>query len=68
MNSVLQCLTHTPPLAETLLESKAALSEGQNGASALRMTQVHIQRVLQGRVAVVAPVPHARNLRQINRR
>ena len=67
MNSVLQCLTHTPPLAEALLAGK------QLGSSKhfdpLRLTQQQVINSLQNRHNhSVAPTAHAKSLRQISKR
>lgn len=67
MNSVLQCLTHTTPLAEALLRHQGA-QVLQKGFDALRATQDHIAKALQGRTAVIAPYPHAKSLKLLNRR
>ncbi|KAK9841788.1 hypothetical protein WJX81_002879, partial [Elliptochloris bilobata] len=74
MNSVLQCLTHTPPLAEVLLSPRPLASSnarcnagvaGQVGLRALAATQELVTRSLQHRVHVIPPLQHARGLRQI---
>ena len=69
MNSVLQCLTHTPPLAELLL-SERALGGGSNGFDPLGMTRELVRRLLlqQRGSSIVAPVQHAKSLRRVNRR
>ena len=64
MNSVLQCLTHTPPLAEVLL-SQRQLGPTNGATNVLRMTQQHVQRALQQRGAFLSPWPHAKSLRGI---
>ncbi len=66
MNSVLQCLTHTPPLAEVLLAAPQ-LGTGSD-FDPLRMTQQHVVRALQHRSPVIAPVLHAKGLRRVCRR
>lgn len=66
MNSVLQCLTHTPPLAEVLLAARQ-LGTGSD-FDPLRMTQQHIVRALQHRSPVIAPMLHAKGLRRVCRR
>jgi ubiquitin carboxyl-terminal hydrolase 36/42 len=74
MNAVLQCLTHTPPLAEALLSrAGAALAArgGDTGAfDALRATRAHVARALADgrRPPAVAPTKHAQNLRKVCRR
>ena len=65
MNSVLQCLTHTPPLAEVLLSQQISHAAG---LSMLQLTQEHICRALQGRQPVLAPVNHFKSMRRICRR
>jgi hypothetical protein len=69
MNSVLQCLTHTPPLAELCLQP-ARLSLGaeeQYALDPIAATQAHIKRALSAHNAV-RPRWHASNLKAINRR
>lgn len=72
MNSVLQCLIHTPPLAELLLSARCpktvpgAATEG--GPDILAATRDLMQRSLLHRTGVLSPVAHARSLRRINRR
>jgi ubiquitin carboxyl-terminal hydrolase 36/42 len=69
MNSVLQCLTHTPPLAELCLQQRS-LSSDPNGNQQLDpivATQTHIRRALTTHTAL-QPKWHARNLKAINRR
>lgn len=68
MNSVLQCLTHTPPLAELFLSGRALRSGGSNGFDPLGVTRELVQRSLQHRGPIVSPVAHARNLRRVCRR
>lgn len=68
MNSVLQCLTHTPPLAELFLSSRALGSGPTNGFDPLGVTRELMQRSLQHRGPIVSPVAHAKNLRRICRR
>lgn len=65
MNSVLQCLTHTPPLAEGLLRFQL---NRVGGWSMLQVTQEHIRKALQGKQAVVAPINHFKTMRRICRR
>ena len=68
MNSVLQCLTHTPPLAEALLASKQ-LGSNKN-FDPLRLTQQQVVNSLQNKHKnqSVAPTAHAKSLRQISKR
>ena len=66
MNSVLQCLTHTPPLAEVLLAARP-LGTGSD-FDPLRITQQHITKALQQRGPVIAPMHHAKGLRKVCRR
>lgn len=67
MNSVLQCLTHTPPLAEALLASKQLGSN--NNFDPLRLTQQQVINSLQNKHKnqSVAPTAHAKSLRQISK-
>ncbi|GFH26127.1 ubiquitin carboxyl-terminal hydrolase, partial [Haematococcus lacustris] len=64
MNSVLQCLTHTPPLAQAVLGG--AIKEVA-ADDVLTATACHIKRALST-TQVVAPRRHAQTLRQINKR
>ena len=66
LNSVLQCLTHTPPLAEVMLQPRPLGSSGD--FDALRATQQHVVKALQPRSKVMAPVLHAKGLRRVCRR
>ena len=73
MNSVLQCLTHTPPLAELFLSGRALGAAGggggaTNGFDPLGITRELMQRSLRHRGPIVSPVAHAKNLRRICRR
>ncbi len=68
MNSVMQCLTHTAPLAELCLGSKSlSTAPSDDGADPVAATQAHIRRALTTHSAV-QPKWHARNLKAINRR
>jgi ubiquitin carboxyl-terminal hydrolase 36/42 len=69
MNSVLQCLTHTAPLAELCLNSHSLASSNgeQQRLDPVAATQAHIKRALTSHGAV-QPKWHARNLKLINRR
>eukprot|EP00955_Chlamydomonas_euryale_P038230 351033-Chlamydomonas_euryale.AAC.2 len=68
MNAVLQCLTHTPPLAEAFLsDAELASPGGHEQADPVRMTQAHVRRAF-GHRSVVAPVAHARGLKLFNKR
>ena len=83
MNSVLQCLTHTPPLAEALLShpqlggDAAARAGGEHSPSGrrsavaaadpLRMTQQHVARSLLQRKHVMQPIAHAKTLKKLCR-
>ena len=67
MNSVLQCLTHTPPLAEAMLAGKQ-LGSSRN-FDPLRLTQQQVINALQNKHKhSVAPTAHAKSLRQISKR
>ncbi|KAK9916917.1 hypothetical protein WJX75_008782 [Coccomyxa subellipsoidea] len=65
LNSVLQCLTHTPPLAEVLLNARPLGSASE--WDALRLTQQHVARALHNRSRVISPRPHANGLRRVCR-
>lgn len=73
MNSVLQCLTYTPPLTqclESLRHSKKGRDAGFNSGvfDALKVTQDHIHHVFSTRSKAVPPETHARTLRKLNKR
>lgn len=63
MNSVLQCLTHTPPLAEALLTGKQWTSS--DSSDPLLVTQQHVQRALGSRVGTLTPHAHANTLKRL---
>lgn len=65
MNSVLQCLTHTPPLAELSLSQEVLGRKSDNDLAYL--TQQHIRRALTT-TSVLSPTLHAKTLRQVNKR
>jgi ubiquitin C-terminal hydrolase len=73
MNSVLQCLIHTPPLAELLLSDarlgSIAASASKNGFDPLGMTRELLRRSLgaAGKVAIVQPVQHAKSLKKVSK-
>ncbi|GAB4815062.1 hypothetical protein N2152v2_002108 [Parachlorella kessleri] len=68
MNAVLQCLTHTPPLAELFLSTRALTTGATNGFDPLGITRDLVQRSLRQRGSpVVSPVAHAKSLRRICR-
>jgi ubiquitin carboxyl-terminal hydrolase 36/42 len=70
MNSVLQCLTHTAPLAELCLNSQSLSSSSgeQQRLDPVAATQALIKRALTAAGGAVQPKWHARNLKLINRR
>jgi len=65
MNSVLQCLTHTPPLVELLLSGHVPCG-GSDGFDPVGMTR-ELLRLQQRGSSIVAPVQHAESLRRVNR-
>ncbi len=74
MNAVLQCLTHTPPLAEALLAGAGRNGFAKNrsgtssGADPLALTAAHIQRSLRHRSGVLSPLAHVKTLRSVSKR
>lgn len=66
MNSVLQCLTHTPPLAELAMSGKE-LGPG-TAQDPISCLQHHILKALQGKSPTLRPVHHANSLRLVNKR
>lgn len=72
MNSVLQCLVHTAPLAELLLSGQRLTLQKEHDKSgnkidAIGMTQRLVQESLHGRRDYVSPLQHAKSLKKINR-
>ena len=70
MNSVLQCLTHTPPLADLCLSEQQLLPVRPSSESHMHpvlMTKTHIKQAFSSHHPI-QPMPHARTLRLINRR
>ena len=69
MNSVLQCLIHTPALAELLLSRRnLAYKPAAHGElDPIGMTQRLVEDSLEGKKGVVSPVQHAKSLKRINR-
>ncbi|KAK2077331.1 hypothetical protein QBZ16_004965 [Prototheca wickerhamii] len=68
MNSVLQCLMHTPPLAELLLSARCPrAATGTVGPDVIAFTRDLMQRSLQQRSSVLAPLAHAKSLRRVNK-
>lgn len=69
MNSVLQCLIHTPPLAELFLSDiRVAYKDAEHGElDPIGMTRRLIQESLEGKKEQISPVQHAKSLRRINR-
>jgi hypothetical protein len=65
MNSVLQALTHTPPLAEVAL-AEQQFNAG-SGFDPVRILLHQIRRTLSAN-GCVSPAPLAQSLRQINKR
>lgn len=71
MNSVLQCLLHTPPLAELLLSGRpltANKSGGSNGFDPIQITRHLVEESLGRKKNFVAPGKHAQTLRKVSRR
>jgi hypothetical protein len=68
MNSVLQCLTHTPPLAELCLSDKQlSLDHDPQQFDPIAATQSHIKKAYASQSSI-RPIFHARSLKLINRR
>jgi hypothetical protein len=65
MNSVLQALTHTPPLAEVALSEQQFNTGG--GFDPVRTLLHHMRRALSAN-GCVSPGPLAQSLRQVNKR
>jgi hypothetical protein len=67
MNSVLQCLTHTPPLAEAVLSGRAQCPPSSSSDDPLAITLSHIHKVFSSH-GIVRPSGHAKVLRIVNKR
>ncbi|KAG6553280.1 hypothetical protein Mapa_005014 [Marchantia paleacea] len=67
LNSVLQCLTYTPPLAGYLQSGQHKLSCRVAGFCAFCALQEHVSQALTSSGRVVAPNKLAKNLRSISR-
>ncbi|KAI4381057.1 hypothetical protein MLD38_007173 [Melastoma candidum] len=67
LNSVLQCLTYTAPLAAYLQSGKHQISCRINGFCALCAIQKHVSRALKATGRIVAPKDLVSNLRCISR-
>ena len=65
MNAVLQCLIHTPPMAELFLAS-FDLGQG-NPTNPVFMTQQLVRRAFGGR-DIVVPSAHAKGLKLFNKK
>ncbi|NWY07465.1 UBP42 hydrolase, partial [Nothoprocta ornata] len=65
LNSVLQCLTYTPPLANYLLSGEHSQSCGEKGFCMLCRMETHIKQVLSQGGGAVAPVAVWNDLRRI---
>ena len=66
MNAVLQCLLHTPPMAEFFL-SKLDMCHA-NPQSPIFMTQQLVRRAFKGGGHIVTPSAHARSLKLLNKK
>mmetsp|Transcript_1865 Transcript_1865/g.4253 ORF Transcript_1865/g.4253 Transcript_1865/m.4253 type:complete len:554 (-) Transcript_1865:1337-2998(-) len=68
MNSVLQCLAHTPPLAEAVLSGRAQCPPTSNSSDdPLAITLAHIKRVFTAH-GIVRPSGQVKVLRTVNKR
>lgn len=69
MNAVLQCLTHTPPLAQLCLRDAGLCSSApdKQHIDPIAAMQSHIKKALTAPNAV-RPTWHAHHLKAINRR
>ncbi|KAK2526398.1 hypothetical protein Q9233_008168 [Columba guinea] len=55
LNSVLQCLTYTPPLANHLLSGEHSRACGQKGFCVMCRMEVHVQQVLHSSASAIEP-------------
>ncbi|KAK2521988.1 hypothetical protein Q9966_012942 [Columba livia] len=55
LNSVLQCLAYTPPLANHLLSGEHSRACGQKGFCVMCRMEVHVQQVLHSSASAIEP-------------
>eukprot|EP00890_Picochlorum_soloecismus_P001898 jgi/Picsp_1/2709/NSC_00938-R1_protein len=68
MNSVLQCLIHTPPLAELLLSGRQLAHQSHHGdLDPIQITQKLVHESLRARRDYLSPMQHAKSLKLVNR-
>lgn len=69
LNSVLQCLTHTPPLAEEFVRGahKERAIEQAIGGRVLQAVGEHVRKALQASGKVLTPTPLVKGLRQLSK-
>ncbi|KAK2542412.1 hypothetical protein Q9233_000504 [Columba guinea] len=65
LNSILQCLTYTPPLANYLLSRQHSQSCEEKGFCMMCTMEVHVEEVLSCSGSAVAPVAVVRELPRI---
>jgi ubiquitin carboxyl-terminal hydrolase 36/42 len=65
LNSVLQCLTYTPPLVELFLADRDV---GRSPTDIINLTQQQIRKAYAGNARVISPKGHAGTLKQLNKR
>ena len=66
LNSVLQCLSYSPPLAEYCL-AREHRGRGTGGFDALGSVQQHVNRVFRNPGSVISPSQLVRGLRQVSK-
>ncbi|KAH7422022.1 hypothetical protein KP509_13G086800 [Ceratopteris richardii] len=67
LNSVLQCLTYTPPLAAYLMDGLHSVSCKVKGFCAMCSLETHVKEVLSSNRRVISPSCFVKNLRSISR-
>ncbi|XP_065509484.1 ubiquitin carboxyl-terminal hydrolase 42-like [Caloenas nicobarica] len=65
LNSVLQCLTYTPPLANHLLSGEHSRACGQEGFCMMCRMEVHVKQVLHSSASAIEPWAVVDGLTQI---
>ena len=68
MNAVMQCLTHTPPLASFCLAGEhRRYKTGASGFNAIYEMGEHVNRALNAPGRAIAPVAFVKNLRALSK-
>jgi ubiquitin carboxyl-terminal hydrolase 36/42 len=66
INSVLQCLAHTPPLAQFALSGAHRSARPTSGLNALHLAGEHIRKSLEHPQSIITPTPIVKSLKQLS--